>query len=114
MGARQRTRFAGTFSTQERALAVAEEAERHAAELAGGAAGGLDPATRATRTIKEYAPLFLRHHQVEGNTKDTYADTLRLHVLPFLGGCRMWARAVAESGIPFKPTTYQVRHTHAS
>jgi len=32
----------------ERALAVAEEAERHA-EVAGGAAGGLDPAIRATR-----------------------------------------------------------------
>ena len=44
---------------------------------------------RATRTIKEYALLFLRHHQVEGNTKDTYADTLRLHVIPFLGGCRL-------------------------
>jgi Phage integrase family len=27
---------------------------------------------------------------------------------------RMWARAVIESGIPFKPTAYQVRHTHAS
>jgi hypothetical protein len=40
-----RYRSAGTFSTEERALAVAEEAERHAAELAGGAAGGLDPAT---------------------------------------------------------------------
>lgn len=26
----------------------------------------------------------------------------------------MWARAVAESGIRFKPTAYQVRHTHAS
>ena len=57
--------------------------------MAGGAAGGLDPGTRATRTIKEYAPLFLRHHQVEGNTKDTYSDTLRLHVIPFLGGCRL-------------------------
>ena len=84
-----RYRSAGTFSTEERALAVAEEAERHAAELAGGAAGGLDPATRATRTIAEYEPLFLRHHQVEGNTKETYADTLRLHVIPFLGGCRL-------------------------
>ena len=82
-------RSAGTFSREERALAVAEEAERHAAELVDGAAGGLDPATRATRTIAEYAPLFLRHHQVEGNTKDTYADTLRLHVIPFLGGCRL-------------------------
>lgn len=56
--------------------------------MAGGA-GGLDPGIRATRTIKEYASLFLRHHQVEGNTKDTYADTLRLHVIPFLGGCRL-------------------------
>jgi integrase len=83
-----RYRSAGTFSTEERALAVAKEAERHA-EVAGGAGGGLDPAVRATRTIKEYAPLFLRHHQVEGNTKDTYADTLRLHVIPFLGGCRL-------------------------
>jgi integrase len=27
---------------------------------------------------------------------------------------RIWARAVAESGIPLKPTAYQVRHTHAS
>jgi len=84
-----RYRSAGTFSTEERALAVAEEAERHAAELAGGAAGGLDPATRATRTIQDYAPPFLRHHQVEGNTKDIYSDTLRLHVIPFLGGCRL-------------------------
>jgi hypothetical protein len=33
--------------------------------------------------------LFLRHHQVEGNTKDTYADTLRLHVILFLGACRL-------------------------
>jgi len=70
-------RSAGAFNTEERALAVALEAERHAAEVAGGTAGGLDPGTRATRTIKEYAPVFLRHHQVEGNTKDTYADTLR-------------------------------------
>ena len=68
-----RYRSAGTFNTEERALAVALEAERHSAEVAGGTAGGLDPGTRATRTIKEYAPFFLRHHQVEGNTKDTYA-----------------------------------------
>ena len=59
-------RSAGTFSTEKRALEVATAAERHA--LVVGAAGGLDPAIRATRTIKEYAPLFLRHHRVEGNT----------------------------------------------
>jgi integrase len=27
---------------------------------------------------------------------------------------RVWALAVADSGIPFKPTAYQLRHTHAS
>ena len=32
----------GTFSTEDGALAVAKEAERHAAEVADGAAGGLD------------------------------------------------------------------------
>ena len=48
-----RYRSAGTFSTEERALAVAVEAERHAAEVAGGAAGGLDPGTRATRLTRE-------------------------------------------------------------
>ena len=84
-----RYRSAGTFSTEERALEVAKEAERRAAEVVRGAAGGLDPGIRATRTIKEYAPLFLRHHRVEGNTKERYADTLRLHVIPFLGGCRL-------------------------
>jgi hypothetical protein len=81
-------RSAGTFDTEERALEVAEEAERHAA-VVGASAGGLDPGTRATRTIKEYAPCSCGHHQVEGNTKDTYSDTLRLHVIPFLGGCRL-------------------------
>jgi hypothetical protein len=63
--------------------------------VGGGAAGGLDPGTRATRMIKDYAPLFLRRHHVEGNTKDTYADTLRLHVIPFLataGGTPVLAR----------------------
>ena len=32
----------GTFSTEDWALAVAKEAERHAAEVADGVAGGLD------------------------------------------------------------------------
>jgi integrase len=27
---------------------------------------------------------------------------------------RIWTAAVRQSGIPFKPTAYQVRHTHAS
>ena len=79
-------RSAGTFSTEGRALEVAREADRHAL-VVGGAAGGLDPGIRATRTIKEYAPLFLRHHRVEENTKERYAAAkCRCE------GCRQWAR----------------------
>ena len=84
-----RYRSAGAYDTEEQALSVAKEAEKHAEALIAGAVGGLDPATRATRTIAEYTPIFLRHHRVEGNTKDTYSNTLRLHVLPFLGKVRL-------------------------
>ncbi len=38
-GADGRYRSAGTYTTEERALEVAEEAERRAAEVAGGASG---------------------------------------------------------------------------
>jgi hypothetical protein len=84
-----RYKSAGTYGTEQRALEIAREAEKRAAELTAGAAGGLDPVVRATRTIGQYAPVFLRHHRVEGNTKDTYDDTLRLHVLPFIGKARV-------------------------
>jgi integrase len=84
-----RYKSAGTYDTEERALEVAQAAEKHAAELVRGAVGQLDPVVRATRTIQEYEPIFMRHHRVEGNTKDTYADTLRLHVIPFIGGARL-------------------------
>jgi integrase len=89
LDANGRYKSAGTYGTRERALEVAHKAEKHAAEIVSGSAGGLDPVTRATRTIAEYKPIFLRHHRVEGNTKDTYADTLRLHVIPFLGKARL-------------------------
>jgi integrase len=84
-----RYKCVGTYDTAERALEISQAAEKRAAALISGAIGGLDPVTRATRTIGEYKPIFLRHHRVEGNTKDTYADTLRLHVLPFLGKVRL-------------------------
>jgi integrase len=84
-----RYRSAGTYGTEERALEAARAAEKHAAELVGRAVGQLDPVVRATRTIREYEPIFMRHHRVEGNTKDTYADILRLHVVPFIGGVRV-------------------------
>src|SRR4029077_10070264 len=54
-----RYRSAGTFNTEERALAVALEAERHAAEVAGGTAGGLGPGTRARGTAQGDAPPLL-------------------------------------------------------
>jgi integrase len=84
-----RYKSAGAYDDEERALSVATAAEKRAAELIRGAVGGLDPVTRATRTIAKYEPIFLRHHRVEGNTKDTYANTLRLHVIPFLGEVRL-------------------------
>ncbi len=56
-----RYRSAGTFNTEERALAVALEAERHAAEVAGGVAGGSDPGTRARRTI--LTSIFRNHNR---------------------------------------------------
>lgn len=84
-----RYKSAGTYDTEDRALEVSRAAEKRAAELTGGPAGGLDPVVRATRTIEEYAPIFLRHHRVEGNTKDTYDGTLRLHVIPFTGRARV-------------------------
>jgi integrase len=84
-----RYKCVGTYDTAERALEISQAAEKRAAALISGAIGGLDPVTRATRTIAEYKPIFLRHHRVEGNTKDTCADTLRLHVIPFLGKVRL-------------------------
>jgi site-specific recombinase XerD len=40
-------------------------------------------------TVDRYVPPFLRHHQVEANTKDTCEGTLRLHVVPFIGKVRL-------------------------
>ncbi len=80
---------AGAYDDEERALSVATAAEKRAFEFINGAVGGLDPVTRATRTIGQYSPIFLRHHRVEGNTKDNYAHTLRLHVIPFLAKVRL-------------------------
>jgi hypothetical protein len=47
-----RYKCAGTYDTDERALEVAVEAEKRAAELIGGAVGGLDPVTRCRRVTK--------------------------------------------------------------
>jgi integrase len=82
-------RTAGTFSDPDRALEVAIAAEEHAQALVKGVPPELDPVTKATMTIAGYRPGFLRHHRVEGNSKDDYATTLRVHVVPFIGGARL-------------------------
>jgi integrase len=79
-------RSAGTFTTAERALTVAEEAERHAERADSGEVR--------------------RRWEKSRDADESYLDEQIWN--------RIWASAVAESGIPFKPTAYQVRHTHAS
>jgi hypothetical protein len=39
----------------------------------------------AQEVFPNFSSSFLRHHQVEANTKDTHESTLRLHVSPFIG-----------------------------
>lgn len=84
-----RYKSAGRFGSSEKALEVAEQAEKHADQLVRGATGELDPVIRSRRTIAEYVPVFLQHHRVEANTKDGYKATLRLHVIPFIGKARL-------------------------
>jgi hypothetical protein len=52
-GRRTRSARPRCYDTDERELEVAVATEKRAAELIGGAVGGLDPVTRATRTIEE-------------------------------------------------------------
>lgn len=76
---------AGTFSTQERALEVAETAERHALlRLA-----ETSPADKATVTLAAYMEVFLGAHDIEANSKETYARHLSLHALPYIGKQRV-------------------------
>ena len=84
-----RYRSAGTFSTEERALAVAEEAERHAAEVAGGAAGGLDPGDPRDTDDQGIRSLVSPPPPGRGEHQGHLCRQLRLHVIPFLGGCRL-------------------------
>ena len=76
---------AGTFDTQERALDVAEAAERHARlRLA-----ETSPADKATVTLATYMETFLGAHAIEANSKEAYARQLSLHVIPYLGNQRV-------------------------
>ena len=76
---------AGTFDTQQRALDVAEAAERHARlRLA-----ETSPADKATMTLAEYLAVFLGAHAIEANSKEAYARQLTLHVIPYIGKQRV-------------------------
>lgn len=76
---------AGTFDTEERALEVAEAAERHERlQLA-----ETSPADRATVTLATYMELFLSTADIEANSKETYARHLTLHVIPYIGKQRI-------------------------
>jgi integrase len=76
---------AGTFTTRERALEVAEEAERHARlRLA-----GTSPADKATVTVEAYADVFLGSAAIEANSKEAYARQLTRHVIPYIGKQRV-------------------------
>lgn len=76
----------GTFDTEERAMQVAEEAE---AFIRGNPELDVAPEVRATITIAEYVPVFLRLHDVEPNTIDGYRYTLMHWLVPILGTLRV-------------------------
>ena len=76
---------AGTFDTEARALEVAEAAERHARLLL----AETSPADKATVTLAVYMESFLRSHDIEANSKETYARHLSLHVVPYIGKQRV-------------------------
>jgi len=84
-----RYKSAGAYDSEERALQVADQHERHVRlRLA-----ETSPADKATITIRDFGVKFLREHAVEPNSKMTYAQLLNSHVYPFIG-----KRRVAEIG----------------
>src|SRR5579863_6832011 len=76
---------AGTFDTEARALEVAEAAERHARLLL----AETSPADKATVTLAVYMETFLGSHDIEANSKETYARHLSRHVVPYIGKQRI-------------------------
>jgi hypothetical protein len=76
---------AGTFGAKERALEVAEAAERHERlQLA-----ETSPADKATVPLATYMERFLSAADIEANSKETYARHLTLHVIPYIGKLRV-------------------------
>jgi hypothetical protein len=84
-----RYKSAGAYDSEERALQVADQHERHVRLRR----AGTSPADKATITVRDFGVKFLREHAVEPNTKLTYARLLNARVYPFIG-----KRRVAEIG----------------
>lgn len=77
---------AGTFETDEEALNVAAEQEKH---LRAGKTG-TTPAEKATMTVEEFAKTrFLPRHDITPKAKQTYKSHLKNHVYPYLGDLRI-------------------------
>jgi integrase len=81
-GCRIRARERST--RRERASDVAEAAEHARLRLA-----ETSPADKATVTLAEYMAIFLGAHDIEANSKETYARHLTLHVIPYIGKQRV-------------------------
>jgi integrase len=78
-------RSAGTYDDKDRAQQVADESERHAhLRLA-----ETSPGEKATITVEEFMPKFLREHAIEPNSRQRYAEVLRSHAIPYIGHRRV-------------------------
>lgn len=76
---------AGTFDLESKALQVAEEQEAFVTT----GRKGVDPATRATMTIAEYALPWLSHHRIEPSTRGSYRSVVKAHIVPQFGKVRV-------------------------
>jgi integrase len=77
---------AGTFDTHERAIAVAEDEERHAR----GFLNETSPAAKATMTIAEFCSTrFIPHHAVTPATRQNYGYIVKNHIVPYIGHLRI-------------------------
>jgi integrase len=78
---------AGTYDDREQAVKIAQGTEAHAAGLL----TTTSPAEKANMTIDAFIEQrFLREHQMEPNTRMTYARDLRNYVIPLIGSKRVW------------------------
>ncbi|WP_019629725.1 tyrosine-type recombinase/integrase [Actinomadura atramentaria] len=77
---------AGTFTTHERAIEVAEQAEAHARGLT----TETSPAKKAVTTISAFCKTRFPHQLPIGpDTKQSYHYTLKNHILPYIGHLRI-------------------------